>query len=156
MSDIFKGENVGIPENLKRGKFKILFIEDYDDSRETIRRLFKGEDDIQMTFFNTGKEALEALEEAKRIGKPFNLVVADWRIKDELSGVKMVEKIRNEELAGQTFILTIFPEEEIADMHFRWMKEGMGKVIFKEDIDKLPGLVHEEISRQRALQYLQK
>lgn len=158
MVDIVSSELNKAPESLPKGKFKVLFIEDNRFSKDRIKKIFEEKNIIEMTFFDKGEKALEALREAKKTGKPYELVVADWRMDDKLSGLGMAKRIQEEKLAEQTLMLTIFTKEELNTIfpEDKLKENGVREVIYSNRIENLHDLVYKELLRQRDLQIPQK
>src|SRR3989344_311585 len=98
MADNSKAEFGKSPESLKRGKFKVLIIENDIDFIFIIKDQFKERKDIDITFSIAGEKALDILWKAKEMEEPFNLVVTDSSLVGELNGVEVAEAVKEKKL----------------------------------------------------------
>ena len=145
MADNSKAEFGKSPESLKRGKFKVLIIENDIDFIFIIKDQFKERKDIDITFSIAGEKALDILWKAKEMEEPFNLVVTDSSLVGELNGVEVAEAVKEKKFAQRTFVLSVFPERLTTEMK----KKGVGEIIPKTEITRLPNSVSRELLRQR-------
>jgi two-component system, sensor histidine kinase and response regulator len=101
---------LGLPKDLH--SMKVLVCDDNKVARETLR------DDLetlsfQPTLVESGVRALEVLEQAKKAGEPFPLVLMDWRM-PEMDGIETAGIILQEEDCPRIIMLTAFGRDEVS------------------------------------------
>lgn len=89
------------PPKLKN--IKALIVDDSPAASNILKRLLQSFS-LQVNTVASGKEALEVLQGTKN---PYQLVVADWQIPDEMDGIELIQRIRAAPLPQQPRILLI-------------------------------------------------
>lgn len=84
---------------------KILLIEDTEITRKIIHRMLYKMGYTNVVEAENGVIAWAEVEKSLRLGKPFQLVVADWKMPG-MSGLELLKKIRGDaRIAGTPFLL---------------------------------------------------
>lgn len=139
-------------ENLNPVLFKVLFVEDSLDVIEFIREQFEGLEGMNVSFTENGEDAIRILEEEKKLGRPFDLVITDWHLPGGKDGFAVARKIKEGFLATRTFMLSASAEElklSISEDELRSL--GIDRVLSKRsDISHLPKIIGDERERQIA------
>jgi len=89
-------------------KKRILFVDDQPNILAGLRRmLHKMQDEWEMEFYESGKEALAAMEK-----QPFDLAVSDMMM-PEMNGAKLLKKVRELYPGTVRFILSGHSDREL-------------------------------------------
>ncbi|HOI75491.1 MAG TPA: PAS domain S-box protein [Syntrophales bacterium] len=105
-------ERTFLPEPDLRGK-RILLVDDNEMSRIILEDLLRG-----MTFITksvtSGREALEEIRTAGEAGRPYEVVMLDWRMK-EMDGIQTARAIRQLPLDAVPYLVmvTAYGREEV-------------------------------------------
>lgn len=108
---------------------KVLLVDDFEMARSLVRvelsRL--GYRDVREA--EEGRTAFEMLEAAEKEGCPYALVIADWNM-PEVSGLQLLEKMRQHPAFRQTPFIMLTAEAEMASIT-RVMQAGANDYIVK-------------------------
>jgi signal transduction histidine kinase/DNA-binding response OmpR family regulator len=85
----------------------VLIVDDNAASRELLKEMLIGWG-MQPFLAGNGREALSALQKAKRDGRPFSLALLDLNM-PEMDGLGVAEAIRREEELGQAAVVLMTP-----------------------------------------------
>lgn len=109
-----------LPEELHN--LKVLVIDDNEASLEILTEMLSGFG-LSATGINNGRSAIDALEEASRDNKPFDVVLIDWRMPG-MDGVETIREIRANSFLKRTpalLMVTAYGREELEHI-----TKGMG------------------------------
>ncbi len=84
---------------------KTLVVDDSNTSLETLKGILVGWS-FDVTTCSSGEEGLRQLEQANQSGKPFQLLVIDWKMPG-MSGLDMTLKVREKTTKGQLAVAPI-------------------------------------------------
>ncbi len=85
---------------------KILLVEDTEITRKIIHRMLYKMGYTNVVEAENGVIAWAEVEKSLRLGKPFHLVVADWKMPG-LSGLELLKKIRTDVRISETPFLLL-------------------------------------------------
>jgi two-component system, chemotaxis family, chemotaxis protein CheY len=84
---------------------KILLIEDTEITRKIIHRMLYKMGYTNVVEAENGVVAWAEIEKSMRLGKPFQLIVADWKMPG-MSGLELLRKVRGDHrVSGTPFLL---------------------------------------------------
>lgn len=96
---------------------RALVVDDQETSRQILRQLLATWG-MQVAVADSGEMALSLLNEACRLGNPYDLLLLDWRMPG-MSGLDVARKLNDESLAGQldhpplAVMVTAYGREEL-------------------------------------------
>lgn len=139
-------------ENLNPASFRVLFAEDDPGFTQFMQEELEGLRGVDAVFVESGEDAIRLLEEEKKLGKPFDLVISDWHLGKGMDGIKVAIRIKDASLARQTFILSASEEELKSFILEDQLKLlGIGRILSKRsDIRNLTTIIRDERMRQIA------
>lgn len=104
--DVSQGLQSTKKEVLDPQKFRILVVED----DKAVSRLMKASltmiPDVRVEFLDSGEDAVDMLRRAQEEGAPFNLVVTDLGLREEMTGFDVAAVIRDEFLSPHVVLFS--------------------------------------------------
>ena len=89
-----EGESREIPKSFSSAfhDIRTLLVDDSKTSRKALSLMLKSFS-LDVDVADSGQAALEALENAARLNKPYNLIIMDWKM-PEMDGIELAKRIK--------------------------------------------------------------
>lgn len=94
-----------------------------------------------------GKDGLFRIENALGVGKPFHLIVTDWRM-PEHDGLKLLKFVRSHDKIKNTAILMVTAVFEVDKVTEAVVSKVDGYIIKPSDFDKLKDRVYKALQKR--------
>lgn len=117
---------------------RVLLVEDTEITRRIVSKMLEKMGFAHRSVVQNGKQALQRLEEASDVGRPFGLVLADWKM-PEMTGMELLHRIRrSRELRSTPVVMltTNVKKEQVMDAIAAGVTNYLAKPFVMEDLEK--------------------